>query len=73
MRDEQSKAAQLIPTAFPIGSTVYYAHGERLREAKVIAHAKYDHLRLRVRGVTGKEYDVDVWRLLDAMVEGFGR
>jgi hypothetical protein len=73
MREERDTAATLIPSAFPVGSEVYYEHGERLRRAIVVKHPHFGHLRVKVRGVTGKEYWIDVWNLLREMVEDFKR
>jgi hypothetical protein len=71
MKAEQTKAAQLLREACPVGSEVCYAHGDRLRFVEVVRHLEHNHLEVIVRGVTGAEYRVSAWSILREMVEGF--
>lgn len=68
MRDAQNAAIELVDEAFPIGSEVFWAHGNRLRYATVIKHS--GRLRINVRGTTGREYWMDIYSIISEMVEG---
>lgn len=69
MNAEQARAGELTRKAFPIGSEVYWAHGDRLRYAEVIEHSTYGGLKVRVRGWYGKEYWIDAYKLVSEMSE----
>lgn len=53
----------LMVKAFPVGSTVQYTHGDYNRTATVLDHQKLWH-SLRVEGVTGTKYWIDLRRLI---------
>ena len=66
IRCENKKATDLTKQAFPINSRVAWLHGLSEISATVIEHNPYFD-RLKVRGVTGKEYWVDARKLAQHM------
>ena len=62
IRFETRKATGLTREAFPVGSCVAWLHGLSEISATVVEHNPYFD-RLKVRGVTGKEYWVDAYKL----------
>ena len=66
-RKEQIALADLIEKTFPIGAEVFYQHGEILRFVTVSRHCF--GLSLFVKGVTGTEYRIDAYRIIDAMAD----
>ena len=54
---------ELMVKALPIGTGVEYTHGVYNLSATVVGHSKFAH-SVKVRGVTGKEYWIDLRRLI---------
>lgn len=65
LRDERRRLDKqinaVVRRAFPIGSTFAYRHGNHTRIATVVEHNRHN-ASLRVEGVTGSRYWIDVWR-----------
>jgi hypothetical protein len=59
--DAKAEIDRLVPIAFPEGTWVTYRHGDNYRRAVVVGHA---YGRVKVRGVTNKEY----WQDAQALV-----
>ncbi len=57
----ERQAAKAARHEFPRGSLLEYAHGDALRLAAVVDHHSYKP-RVKVRGVTGKEYWLEASR-----------
>lgn len=66
-RKEQTALADLIEQTFPVGCEVHYQHGDILRFVTVSRHC--NGLSLFVKGVTGTEYRIDAYRIVDAMAD----
>ena len=62
MRDEYNSACK---TAFPIGTLVSYAHGERLRFG-VVVDTGYGH-RLKVEHASGSAPWIDTYRIVQEL------
>lgn len=62
MRDEYNAACV---EAFPVGTPVSYAHGERLRFGTVV-DAGYGH-RVKVEHASGAAPWIDTWRIIQEL------
>ena len=58
----EDKAAKAMQAQYPVGSWLTYKAGYRRISAKVVSHCY--GLRLKVRGMSGKEYPINASRLL---------
>ena len=58
----EDKAAKAMQAQSPVGSWLTYKAGYRRISAKVVSHCY--GLRLKVRGMSGKEYPINASRLL---------
>ena len=68
IRSETKRAYRLMKQAFPVGSKVRWAHGAFEITATVVEHNPYFD-RLKVSGITGKEYWVDADKVVRYMVK----
>lgn len=60
----QARARQAMVDEYPIGLTIYYRHGNQVRQATVIDHSSFPwERRLRVEGVTGARYWLDAMQV----------
>ena len=66
-KKEQLEVSDLLQKTFPVGSEVFYQHGEVLRFVTVTRHCY--GLDLFVKGVTGTEYRIGGYRVIDAMAD----
>lgn len=62
MRDEYNAACK---EAFPVGTGVSYAHGERLRFGVVVDHG-YGH-RLKIEHASGAAPWIDTYRIIQEL------
>ncbi len=59
----QHEAVEVMKHHYPVNSTIFYAHGNQVREATVIEHNPY-HDRMLVMGAySGKRYWLDAVRI----------
>lgn len=63
-REAYKKADKELKQTFidnvPVGSGVYYKHGQHIVEVEVVEVNRYN---LLVRNARGKEYRIDHWRI----------
>ena len=65
--DARQKIERHVRITFPVGAEVFYRHGDHIRFATVVEHLYGFHLRLR--GRTGKIYDIHANRIVQEMSE----
>lgn len=57
---------QTVRKAFPVGSDAFYRHGDHIRFVTIL---DCNGNRFKVSGVSGKEYWLDVYHVIDAMAD----